>query len=819
MGAMMATTLNEPHRPPTHVTEREELRALYEVTAIVARASDLEAASDRIAGVIRDHIGCAFVTVELVDDEHHTTSLCGWAGPALPKRLRTLQLPLEGSYLAGLQRRKNPVCVRAADLPPAGLHPALLQGASPWLVTVPLRADGRVGGALHVGLAGDADRSHDFQEFFAALATELSWLVARKQADDALDATADRYHHVFETALDAIFLFDPESTRVLDANMRARLLTGLPQSALIGTPLLNLAPPAEVQEHRATYDRVAAEGEVRSIRSLHFRHRKGHQVAVDFNARNVTIGGRLLAVAVIRDISEQVKAEVQLTASEELLRIIVEGTLDMFFYVHNTAGVFTYVSPSVSRITGHSAADWMTHYDRYTTDAPVNEKMRGYTEEAIQNGTIAPPYQCEIWHADGRRVLLEINERPILRDGQVIGVQGVARDITERRRLEEQLIQSQKMESIGLLAGGIAHDFNNILGGILGYASYLKTVVPSEDRIFQHIDTIERSALRAADLTAKLLAFARGGKYVVKPISINDVVEETLRLLRGSIDKSIIIEERLDRKLPAIEADGGQMQQVIMNLCVNARDAMPGGGRLTVTTAVVPWRTPFLLTQPDVRHTPYVCISVEDSGVGIDESIRAKIFDPFFTTKEKGKGTGLGLATVYGIVKNHGGYIEMDSEIGKGTAFRVMFPAAEREAVIHEEKTGQALGGSETILVVDDEDTIRFLLRDLLQAKGYRVLEAANGREALDVYGKHEGKVDLVILDMVMPEMGGRDTYIHLRELEPGIRTILSTGYAEDERARELLAMGVRAFVQKPYRIDELAGVVRSVLDAPPVRP
>jgi CheY-like chemotaxis protein len=369
------------------------------------------------------------------------------------------------------------------------------------------------------------------------------------------------------------------------------------------------------------------------------------------------------------------------------------------------------------------------------------------------------------------------------------------------------------MESIGLLAGGIAHDFNNILGGILGYASYLKSVVPGTDRIYQHLDTIERSALRAADLTAKLLAFARGGKYVVKPININAVVEETLRLLRGSLDRSIVIQDHLADHLPAIEADAGQIQQVIMNLCVNARDAMPGGGRLTVTTAVVPWQSPFLLSQPDVRHTRYVGVTVEDTGVGIDTAILGKIFDPFFTTKEKGKGTGLGLATVYGIVKNHNGYIDVQSKIGKGTLFSVHFPGVEKEAVTHEEKLETVSGGNETILVVDDEETIRRLLRDLLQAKGYRVLEAADGLEALSVFSENRGRIDLVILDMVMPEMGGRETYVRLREVDANIRTILSTGYAEDERARELMSMGVKAFVQKPYRVEELAAVVRSVLD------
>ena len=256
------------------------------------------------------------------------------------------------------------------------------------------------------------------------------------------------------------------------------------------------------------------------------------------------------------------------------------------------------------------------------------------------------------------------------------------------------------------------------------------------------------------------------------------------------------------------------MQQVIMNICVNARDAMPAGGKLTVSTRTVPWQTPFLISQPDLRHERYVEITLADTGIGIPRSVLGKIFDPFFTTKEKGKGTGLGLATVYGIVKNHNGYVNVESEPGVGTRFFVYLPAVHAEAAVEEERELRATGGTETVLVVDDEKTIRDLVRDILRSKGYRVLDAADGREAIRVFREQAGRVDLVILDMVMPDMGGRETFIHLRELDGSVRTVLSTGYAEDERARELLAMGVRAFVQKPYRAEELATVVRSVLDS-----
>jgi CheY-like chemotaxis protein len=371
------------------------------------------------------------------------------------------------------------------------------------------------------------------------------------------------------------------------------------------------------------------------------------------------------------------------------------------------------------------------------------------------------------------------------------------------------------MESIGLLAGGIAHDFNNILGGILGYTSFVKAQVPLEDRIYPHLETIERSALRAAELTSQLLGFARGGKYVVGPLRINELVRETAELLRGTIEATVVMETGLDPSSPVIEADASQMQQVLMNLCVNARDAMPGGGELKITTTRLDTPDAFLRSIPEGKGGPFVRIDIADTGIGIDRAIRGKIFDPFFTTKEKGKGTGLGLATVYGIVKNHNGFVNVESEMGAGTTFSVYIPAVDKRPAQVQEIASRPPGGKETVLVVDDEETIRELVKDILEEIGYSVLTAGNGFEAVEIYRERIGKIGLVILDMTMPGMGGRETFEKLRELNPRVRAILSTGYSEDERARQMLAMGVKAFVQKPYRIDDLASTVRRILDSP----
>jgi len=401
------------------------------------------------------------------------------------------------------------------------------------------------------------------------------------------------------------------------------------------------------------------------------------------------------------------------------------------------------------------------------------------------------------------------------------GVAIAFHDTTEHRRAEEeraylreQLAQAQRMESIGLLAGGIAHDFNNLLGGILGYASFLKTRLAETDPMYRYVDTIERSGIRAAELTSQLLAFARGGKYDTKPVKVERIIEETLQIVGRTFDRSIEIVTRIDRSLPAIEADAGQIQQVLMNLFVNARDAMPGGGRLIIEAHSMVLDEDYAKKRLGAKPGPYVVVSVTDTGVGMDKQTLSRVFEPFFTTKEKGKGTGLGLAVVYGIVKNHGGFIRVYSEVGEGTTFRVFLPASEKEEVPQGEQMIPLRGGNELILVVDDEESIRTLVADVLGSYGYKVLTAKDGEEAIEIYRERYSEISLVILDMIMPKMGGHETFRKLREINRDVRAILSTGFSQNGRAQEILREGVRGFIQKPYNVQDLVLKVRKALDA-----
>ncbi len=390
----------------------------------------------------------------------------------------------------------------------------------------------------------------------------------------------------------------------------------------------------------------------------------------------------------------------------------------------------------------------------------------------------------------------------------------LANTLKELKSTQKQLLHAQKMESMGTLAGGIAHDFNNLLSGILGYASLLKIKIEPDCTTYKYADTIEQSAVKASRLTQQLLAFSRGGKYQSQVVNINKAIEETLHLLERTIDKKIQIEQSLASDLWTVEADPSQIEQVLMNLGINARDAMPTGGKLTVTTENVHLSGNSNIGYIEATEGNYVKISISDTGKGIPEEIQSKIFDPFFSTKEKGKGTGLGLAVVYGIVKNHGGHINVKSSPADGTTFEIFIPMSDKA----EEMTGVVMeskvpGGRETILLVDDEEVLRNLGHEILTNKGYTVFLASNGLEAIQWYEKQEGNIDLVILDMIMPKMDGVETYKHLKAMNSSLKILISSGYSHDSPSHTDFQNGIEGFVQKPYKIDALTKKVREILD------
>ncbi|MDY6954904.1 MAG: response regulator, partial [Thermodesulfobacteriota bacterium] len=401
---------------------------------------------------------------------------------------------------------------------------------------------------------------------------------------------------------------------------------------------------------------------------------------------------------------------------------------------------------------------------------------------------------------------------PILdREGKLTGYTHVLKDITESKRLEAQFQEAQRLEAVGTLAGGIAHDFNNLLMGIQGRASLMGMDIDSDHPHHVHVTGIEDAVKRGAHLTKQLLGFARGGKYEVRPTDLSDLIEKSSEML-GRAKKEIKIHRRYQKSTWTVEVDRGQIEQVLVNLYVNAWQAMPEGGDLYLETKNLSLDKGRARAF-DVKQGNYVKVSMTDTGVGMDEATRQRVFEPFFTTKELGVGTGLGLASAYGIIKNHGGVINVESEPGRGARFNIYLPASEKEIPEDKRRATQVSQGTETVLLVDDEVMIMEVGKEMLTALGYTVIEAENGKEAVELYKGNMDKIDMVILDLIMPGMGGGEVYDRLQEMDPKVRVLLSSGYSKDDWANEIIERGCHGFIQKPFNVEELSSKLREILE------
>jgi two-component system, cell cycle sensor histidine kinase and response regulator CckA len=537
----------------------------------------------------------------------------------------------------------------------------------------------------------------------------------------------------------------------------------------------------------------------------------------------VLFTGLLLGLALDRYFRTIRESTQLIQASEERYRLISENSSDVIWLYDLRSNQFTYVSPSVERLRGFTIEEVM----QQSLEEVLSSESYGFMMDSLPKRVAAYQAGDESVHnmshevyqlrKDGSLVPTEVVTTLIAGDQRrVAHIQGVTRDITERKRLEAQIRQVQKLEAIGQLAGGIAHDFNNILAAILMSLDMLKIKHASNPELQQGLKDLDTEAHRAADLTRQLLMFSRRSVLSVKPLDLNDIVTNLLKMLSRLIGEHIDL--RFDGKadLPSVAADASMLDQVIMNLVVNARDAMPHGGRITISTSAVHIGEEQVGEGSERRAGDFLCLTVADTGCGMDTETLKRIFDPFFTTKELGKGTGLGLATVHGISAQHSGWVEVESTLGKGTTFRVFLPAAEGEAeeIIPELSVAQAPRGNETLLVVEDDREVRRLLSQLLRMFGYHVYEAGTGREAIAFWRSHGSVIDLVVTDMVMPEgMTGIELIEQLRALKPGLKAIISSGYSSDIVQAGVPSRAGIGFLPKPYEMKTLAVIVRECLD------
>jgi two-component system, cell cycle sensor histidine kinase and response regulator CckA len=625
----------------------------------------------------------------------------------------------------------------------------------------------------------------------------------RRLAEAALRESEERFARLAEASFEGISI--TEHGVILDANDQLVRMLGYEPGELIGRQTMDFVAP-ESREQVRQHQQTGAEGVYEHL-SL---RRDGSTFPVEVRAKAITQQGRQLRVTAIRDVTERKRAEEELhrlmTAIEQVPESIV---------ITDTQGRILYVNPTFERVSGYSRAEVLGQTSRILKS--------GKQDALFYQGLWAKIIAGQVWKGrfinqrkDGGLYTEDTVIAPVRdKQGAITNYIAVKRDITRELETEEQYRQTQKIDSIGRLAGGVAHDFNNILSVIIGHTGLALMELDSEAPVRSHLDAIQENAERAANLTRQLLAFAR--RQVIEPrvLNVNELITNLNKMLRRLIGEDIELVTEAAPDLGPVKADPGQIEQVILNLVVNARDAMPEGGTLTIRTDQVTLDGTFPGRHQDVVPGDYVRVQVNDTGLGMTDEVKQHIFEPFFTTKEQGKGTGLGLATCFGIVQQSNGHIHFDSQPGRGTTFTIYLPRSREAAVPFGERSNLSSlpRGSETILLVEDEASLRTLMSRALRGQGYAVLEAANGQEALALARAHAGKVQLLLTDVVMPGMSGKILAEQLGEISPAARIVFISGYVANAMVRDAITRCGSHFLQKPFGLADLTRKVREALD------
>ena len=518
------------------------------------------------------------------------------------------------------------------------------------------------------------------------------------------------------------------------------------------------------------------------------------------------------------NVNRRREADRAMRQQDEKYRTIIENIEEGFFET-DFAGNFTFLNNSICKILGYSSEELMGMNSLEYINSENSKKLNEIIVEVYRTGESAQVKDFEVMGKDGATRAIEFSLY-LIKDNtnKPAGVRGVVRDVTEifkaereKKKLEKQLQHSQKMEAIGSLAGGIAHDFNNVLMGMQGNASLMLFDIDESHPHYKKIKSIEQYVENGSSLTRQLLGFSKGGGYVVKATDLNELIKRTSSMF-GRAKKEIKIHTKFLKKIWTVEVNQGQMEMVFLNLYINALHAMPEGGDLHLLSENVVIDESSVVNL-NLKQGEYVKVSVVDTGTGMDKEIQEKIFDPFFTTKEKGRGTGLGLASASEVIKNHGGLIDVYSEEGKGTTFNIYLPSSDKKVVQEKELTRNILKGTETIFLVDDEEMIIEVNQKILKALGYKTMIARSGKKAIEIYKNNQEKINMVIMDMIIPGMSGKDFYGNLKKIDPEIKVLLSSGYSISGQAAEILEHGCNGFIQKPFKMRELSFKIREILD------
>ncbi len=643
-----------------------------------------------------------------------------------------------------------------------------------------------------------------------AIQSSMIDITERKEAEKTLLIEKAYLEELFENAPEAIVLVDNDSS-VIRANREFTRTFGYTEEEIKGHCVDDLLAPEELHEVAVSITKRIKKGERVTVETVR-RRKDGTWVDVSISGLPIRVEGKQVAVyGMYRDISERKHAEKEIRKSEEKYRVLVENATDVIVIIQDD--LIKFHNQKTVTLTGYTKeeleaahfSDFIHHEDREIMIQRYGKTLAGDNNPS--------PFPFRVLQKSGAVLWGEINSVQILWEDRP-AVLSFIRDITGEKKLRDQLQHAQKMEAVGTLAGGIAHDFNNLLQGILGYADLLILNKENEEPEYRELEQIRNAAHRAAELTQQLLTFSRKVESKMRPVNLNNSVNRIHALVKRTIPKMIEIKLNPANRLRIVNADPAQVEQVLMNLIVNSKDAMPEGGILTITTKNKALDDKFCRLHLGSIPGEYVLVNISDTGHGMDKETLEHIFEPFYTTKDKGRGTGLGLAMVYGIVKSHNGYIECKSKPGGGTSFWIYFPVIDDIAELKDENDSEIThGGSETILLVDDEEFIRNLVEHMLGGFGYSVLTASDGKSALEIFGQRSREIDLIILDLIMPGISGGRCLEELLKINPEAKVIIASGYAEDGLEMDAITAQARGFIGKPFKISRMLGLIRNVLD------
>jgi PAS domain S-box-containing protein len=680
---------------------------------------------------------------------------------------------------------------------------------------IPIRANRDIVGLLQLNDRDKDSFTLEMIHFFEGISASIGVALLNKLAEEELRISEDKFSKAFHMNPDAILITRLVDGMIVMVNEGFMQIFGATEEEVIGKTALELNIWVNPEDRNRVIQGVKADGKVNNF-EFGFCTRGGDVRSGLMSASIITLDGVDHILSITRDLTEHK----QLEEKNLRLAVIVESSDDAIIG-KTLDGTITTWNNGAEKIYGYKEHEAIGKPITSLVPHDREDEILGFLEE-IKSGKSVKNFETVRRNQDGDTIHVSLTISPIIdKEGDIVGASTIVRDISDRvkaaqekQALQEQLLQSQKMEAVGTLAGGIAHDFNNLLQIVLGYSEVILLRKKEGESDYVDIQKIYQAGRRGADLINSLLTFSRKVETQYVPMDLNQEIATVRDLLFNTIAKTITIDLHLSENLASIQADRSQIGQVLMNLGVNARDAMPDGGTLRIETTNIQLDEEYCITHPEAKPESYVLLTVSDTGLGMDKETLSHIFEPFFTTKEQGKGTGLGLATVYGIVKNHGGYINCNSEIGHGTTFNIYLPTIQTDQILETSPIETTIpGGTETILLVEDDGVIRELCAELLTGVGYKVFSAGNGKEALEIYQMEKHKISLILLDLIMPVMDGWQCLAKILRIDPKAKVIIASGYIASGLAKGMQAKGARGFVQKPFETNQLLTTIREVLD------